>query len=165
MNTISFMFMEDINNIRSLAGIFDLGLSTCKELRERYTLISAEGNPSHNVCTIYDVPYQDIICSSESIIDRYDRFVTRYGSELVDLIVIEDTKVIKNKIRDIILFAIDKVYKSDRILITYNDCDSSSIPDLILESLKENFFIFSQEKFYGKLNHIRINKKEEHNDG
>lgn len=135
-----------------LEGILSSNMENLKMLNDKYSLISHTDYPLFHDCIIYNFIYDDLMKYKEFGYLRmfYNEFVEKFGQEKVDLFVVKDRKEIENKIYDAIVFAFDKIYKSDIIEITFNkDARISpsalhSITNIIHEIIFNHFTIIEQ---------------------
>ena len=166
IGVVSFTYIPT-ELISALEGILSSNGDMLKSICDRYVLLSNdEVNPFHHDCTIIELVKKDIHAVRNPIraLDQYNELIEEYGKAAVDLVVLEDEKIIQNKIADVLKFAMDKVYKSDTIrieFIRYMEpwMHTSSIPDLIYSAAGENFDIKDQY-LLGQQNYIVITRRK-----
>lgn len=144
---LNFTYFK-IDQLPLLEEILSSDIESLKEMNSRYSLISHTTYPMFHDCNIYNFIYDDLMEYKDSGYLRmfYNEFIEKFGQEKVDLFVVKDKKEIENKIYDAIVFAFDKVYKTDKIEVSFiNDPDlfhySYSILNIIYSVLTDHFTI------------------------
>lgn len=146
---LSFTYFK-VDQFKSLDDILSSSDENIESLYKNYTLVGDENYPDYNLCPIYDVLYSDIVnCDLDGIKNMYNGYVDKYGQSKVNKIIIRESKFVEKKIYDIILFAINNVYKTDKIALSFYRMPSvgryrSSIPDIIYYIATKHFTITSQ---------------------
>jgi len=165
MRELSFTYVG-VKDIMSADCMLALGAHNIKVISTHYVLIGYVGVSKKNDCPIYEILYDDIMESKDqSIHDTYETLVERYGQEVCDLVFPKDVDFIKDKIHRTILFAMDKVYNCDKLMVTFLANDpkvpgsTSSMPQLIYEVIQENFDIIEQMQS-GIKHQISIRKRK-----
>lgn len=139
-----------------LEGLFSSNRNALEAINERYSLLSDENYPNFHSCVIYDIRSDDIKHAPGYIKIFYNRFVDKFGKDTVDLIV-QDDEHIKRKILNIINFAMNDIYKTDKIRIELWRITSgeSTITKLISDVIKENFIV-TENGVVGNTNKVFI---------
>lgn len=166
IGVISFTYIP-MELIASLEEILSSNGSMLKDICNRYVLVSNDDtNPLHHDCPIIELVKKDIdaVRNPAIILDQYNNLVEEYGQGVVDLVVLEDDKIIQKKITDVLKFAMDKVYKSDIMRIEFIKyleplMYTSSIPNLIYSAAGENFDIIDQ-RVIGQENYVVIKRRK-----
>lgn len=158
-----------VGELNTVEHILSTSPALCiKEMQSRYALISHKGDKSWHDCVILDICKDDILwdkCpNSKSTIENYNKLIETYGESVVDAIIIPDPQHIMNKIKDVIDFAFDKVYKTDEIIVLWpkyktSPDEVSSVPGLIYAVLQTRFHILSQYDTT-KTYKVKIKKRE-----
>ena len=139
---ISFTYFK-FDQIPLLDGILSSTDNELDQLYDHYTLLNHEDHPLFHSCIIYDILYEDLEKSDLGYIKMfYNDFVEKYGQDKVD------RNILMNKIYDVITFAFDKIYKTDKIVLDFWKMPEvskyqSSIPDIIYQVATEHFTIIS----------------------
>lgn len=129
--------------------ILDTSVDGLKRLYDNYTLQSLKSVNNFQICTIYDVMYDDIVMDiSNERQEMYDKLVEIYDQQVIDLFINNDKERIRNKIKRIIEFTMDKVYKTDTMIIQYFDLKLDQggpigVINIINDILKNDFVIQS----------------------
>lgn len=166
IGVVSFSYVP-LNLLGVLEGIFSsTPLDKLQQLHDRYVLVSNdEKNNLHHDCPMMDFLKRDIDdCGSNRIQEFYKYFVEKYSKEVVDLLIVEDEKIIQKKILHMMNFAMNDIYKSDAVKIEFVRYDkrqdySSSIPELIYSTAGENFDIIEQW-LVGQPNYVVIKRRK-----
>lgn len=127
-------------------------------------------------CVTSDILYEEVMSFPEdhNVRKRYNELIDRFGSEKVDLCIIKDTEVVKQKILKIIKFVMDDLRKTDYLKIEFERFKefrtyyteykgtswegTSMILNILYEVIQENFIIEDQD-LDGKPNSIYIRRK------
>lgn len=169
----SYITAYDIQRLSSVMVVKPYALRC---VINNYTLTRDQDDPLIQLCPIIEIPFADLqnIQEDHHLLDTYNNLVNTFGQEVVDLCIPKDIDPIRKKILKIIMFAMDKVYNSDKIRIEFNRYNlpevsgkivraESSIPSMIYEAAQENFDIVDQE-LSGQLYYIQIEKRRNNND-
>ena len=167
LGVVSFSYIpaESIMALEEI--IISSDIDTLKKICDRYVLLSNDkANKFHHDCPIMEIVKSDIdkTTNPSHIRSRYNELINKYGKEVVDLLVVEDSKIIQNKIAEVLNFAMDKIYHSDAIRVEFNRfynpfMKGTSIPSLIYSVIGENFDIIDQ-CVIGQPNYVIIKRRK-----
>jgi len=138
----------ELNTIDSILS--SVTEESIKDLCDRYVLISHTNDKLTHECVIVDICEDDIMYTEgpnkEAVIEEYNNILEKHGPSLVNKIIVSDAKHIMNKIKAIIDFTLDKVYKCDEISIYWakykiSPDEVSSTPGLIYATLQSCYHI------------------------
>lgn len=160
LNILEFTYLIS-DHIERAAQVLQLGPSALKQLSERYVLLSASNIITRHNVTIHEILYEDLR-KNKYASDYYDNLVKQYGDHILDYIFPKDDKNMKRKIINTIYFALDKVYKCDKLLITFEE-SKESIDNIIYHVLQEEFEVLSQETLYNTY-YMIIKRRNKEND-
>lgn len=144
MNKIVFTYLG-AKDVSKLENIFYDYTDMISVLTDDYILTTTDGHEDIHYCTICDIPYSDIMSYPDvAVQNTYDKMRLRFGEEMDRFVYTDETKII-DKIRDILSFAMHKVYKCDEMMVITEISDQdSSIPPMIAHVCKDNFNIIKQ---------------------
>lgn len=164
LEIVSFTYIH-LEQLPLLEEILSSNKHGIQQLHDRYVLLSYDKqNKFYHDCPMIELLKKDVLSSGQSwVLKYYNNLIKKFGKELVDLLIIEDEEIIKNKILYIINFAMNFVYKSNALrieMLKYKESprEISSIPNLIYSTIGENFDIIDQY-LLGQQNYIIIKKR------
>lgn len=147
MYGLSFSYLSS-REINSAESMLRLGTHALKVLSDHYVLTSIINTPRNHDCPIHEILYSDIEkYGTVKTKKAYQDLVEKYGQDICDLVFPKDENFIMDKIYRTILFAMDKVYNCDKLMVTVRGninnsrFDQSSIPQLVYGSIQEHFDI------------------------
>jgi hypothetical protein len=164
MGVVSFSYLP-LELLSVVEDILSSTTDSIQQIHDRHVLVSNDkGNELYHNCPIMDFLKSDIYNSKNNkIIKCYERFVDKYSKEKVDLLILDDERIIQNKILHILNFAMDSIYKSDTMRVEFyrykeTKDKENSIPNLIYSTIGENFDI-KKQYLIGQINYIIIKKR------
>lgn len=170
LNVLSFTYLHPEMVFRA-SQVLTLGPEAIDQLSDRYVLLSHESNPYAHDCPIHEIMYQDFIDYKHSDIplERLKEIEAIHDPKDFNRVFPKDDTEIKRKVLNTINFAIDKVYKCEKLLVLFSQRLKSSpptqgVPNAIYHVLQENFDIISMDCTSGLYN-IIIQKRSEATDG
>lgn len=166
LNVLTFTYLhpEDVNRA---AQILTMGREAIDEVSERYVLISHKDNPYTNDCPIHEIPFSDFEdYRFDWPLERLKELKAVHDPESFNKVFPDNIDGIKRKILNTINFAIDKVYKCEKILIVFLSHTKTSpkvqgVPRAIYEVLQENFSIVQSTCGAGAIYQIIIQRRSE----
>lgn len=168
LGVVSFTYLRP-NMIARASQLLILGPEAIQQLNERYTLINHKTNPYHHDCPIYEIPYDDIrnFPYGDEPLETLHNLEGKYSPDMIEKLFPKELSNVKRKIHNTINFALDKVYKSDKLLLLFpNTRDGVSatpgIPNTIFHVVQENFDFDVVDN--GNLVSIIIKKRSELHD-
>lgn len=171
--TIAFVYCVPSSIINDDYGkIIDLSIQ-CNNDAKYYDLIGMSEYPLIRVCTPPEILYDDMIRFPESYLiwEEYKTLVNQYGQDVVDRFIMKDESLVKEKILNTLIFAMDTMYKSDNIVIEFTRSvdtqvngmsylETYGMTNLLYSVIQENFTIIDQN-LIDKINYVYIRKRSE----
>lgn len=149
LNVLQFKYIHP--SLLSISRqILNRGPTACKELTSRYVLMCSPTNPNLHVCVIYEIMYQDFERYRGSALWTYlEEMKSSTSPDIFNRMVPSDDSIFKRKILNTLCFAMDKVYKCDELLVTFDKYikdpyEIQGVPNAIYHVLQEHFDIVSQ---------------------
>ena len=143
---VSFMYLH-VEQIPLLEELLSSNKEGLHALHSRYVLFGHESIKDHQDCQMFELLAKDIEgCTHKWVREYYHKLIQKHGKEWVDLLVIHDESIIRNKILKILEFAFDSVYKTNTIRVRFQKYTDSpkeyqSISPLLVATLVDNFDI------------------------
>lgn len=167
--------------------IVDQPIEKIKTVFDSYSPIKVT-DTIDEIVTIPHILYDDIKINMEYM-KIYEKLVDEYGQELIDIIVIKDTKPVMEKIISAINLIFDSMTKPNDILIHaissiqrydlggkylnhfygathfIDDVTNSKYPELIYYAIQKNFNIKYQSPTLNKIRMVIIERRNENGNG
>lgn len=167
LNVVQFTYLHPEMIMRA-AQVLKLGPQALKELTDRYVLIKNPNNVTFHGCPIHEIGYSDF---ETYIFDIYLKELKRIEEEQkpeeFEQVFPKTDDNIRRKIKNTLFFAMDKVYKCDKLLVTYAERIKSQppqqmVPNAIHRVLQEDFEIIDTNTM-GYECHTLITKRGNNN--
>lgn len=166
--SLSFVYLNPAYIKYACKQYAGVPLDILKNTLENLAMISVEKNNAEGVA-LGQILYSDIYLINnpmvrDVILADYKDAINEHGKTFADIVVTQDYDRIKQSIYDVIVFAMDKVYKTNILHISFivpskMDTFRSDYPNFIYEVIQQHFNIKEQVEHYGG-REITITKKE-----
>ncbi len=163
MRILSFTYMHPDMVFRA-SQLLQLGPEALEKLSDRYVLTSIVHNEFRHDCAIHEIMYQDF---ENHVFDtdllRLKELEKVYPPEMIEQVFPKTDDNIRRKLSNTISFAMDKVYKCDKLLVTFAEKikhfpERQGVPNAIYRVVHEDFETIN-ETVIGLDYHIIIKKR------
>lgn len=131
----------NMENLEGLERLLDFSINELKVLDERYVLIENSGDDNICYLGIHQILYDDFMANKFT--KCYKNLKKVYGEEKLDLVILKDPNTIREKIKNILIFILDKLDTKD-IKILFQEDGKNSIPSLIFDIVSKDLKLVKQ---------------------
>lgn len=145
MYTIHLSYLN-LDNLKGVERLLSYPLNELETLRDRYVLINHTDHPNTSLIVIHEVMYDDL--ATNNLLDEYARLEREFDANKIDLVIVKNCLVIKNKLKNIFDMVFEKLNRiEDRIGVTFKQSGefANSIPSIIYDTIWKEFRLIKQD--------------------